>query len=263
MNEEAGLQKPHFVLVHGACHGAWCWYKIRCLMETSGYKVTCLDLKSAGIDQSNPNTILTLDEYDAPLIDFLSNLPHDEKVILVGHSAGGLSLTDAIHRFPKRIHLAIYVAANMLKHGFSSDQDFKDGDPDVSEYGEIADLEYGMGLDQPPTSIIIKEEFQKRILYQMSPKEDSVLASMLLRAGPVRAFKGARFEGGKDADSVPRVYIKTLHDQILRPVQQEAMIKRWQPCQVFELESDHSPFFSAPSLLFKLIVKAATTITCN
>lgn len=45
------------------------------------------------------------------------------------------------------------------------------GDPDVSEYGEIADLEYGMGLDEPPTSVIIKEEFQKRILYQMSPKE--------------------------------------------------------------------------------------------
>jgi hypothetical protein len=86
---------------------------------------------------------------------------------------------------------------------------------------------------------------------------------MLLRAGPVRAFKGARFEGGKDADSVPRVYIKTLHDHILRPVQQEAMIKRWQPCQVFELESDHSPFFSAPSLLFEVIVKAAATITCN
>jgi hypothetical protein len=45
------------------------------------------------------------------------------------------------------------------------------GDPDVSEYGEVADLEYGMGLDQPPTSIIIKEEFQKRLLYHMSPKE--------------------------------------------------------------------------------------------
>ena len=45
------------------------------------------------------------------------------------------------------------------------------GDPDVSEYGEIADLEYGMGLDEPPTSVIIKEEFRKRILYQMSPKE--------------------------------------------------------------------------------------------
>ncbi|KAJ6976076.1 hypothetical protein NC653_031795 [Populus alba x Populus x berolinensis] len=45
------------------------------------------------------------------------------------------------------------------------------GDPDVSEYGEVADLEYGMGIDQPPTSIIIKEEFQKRLLYHMSTRE--------------------------------------------------------------------------------------------
>jgi len=50
-------------------------------MEKSGHKVTCLDLKSAGIDQSNPNTILTFDEYNAPpLTRFLSNLPDNEKV---------------------------------------------------------------------------------------------------------------------------------------------------------------------------------------
>jgi len=39
-------------------------------MEKSGHKVTCLDLKSAGIDQSNPNTILTFDEYNAPIKDW-------------------------------------------------------------------------------------------------------------------------------------------------------------------------------------------------
>ncbi|KAL9380179.1 hypothetical protein Peur_028661 [Populus x canadensis] len=240
MDEQAGLPNLHFVLVHGVCHGAWCWYKIRCLKEKSGHKVTSLDLKSAGIDLSNPNTILTFDEYNAPLTRFLSNLPDNEKVILVGHGAGGLSLTDAIHRFAKKIRMAIYVAANMLKHG--AYQDIKDhlkglisasisvpymeqGDPDVTEYGEVADLEYGMGLDQPPTSIIIKEEFQKRLLYHMSPKEDTILPSMLLRSGPVRALKGARFEGGKDADSVPRIYIKTLHNQMLKPMKQEQMIE--------------------------------------
>ena len=159
------------------------------------------------------------------------------------------------------------------------------GDPDVSEYGEVADLEYGTGLDQPPTTIIIKELFQKRLLYHMSPGEvnfqctrtipsitglaflhfltipapwlfglsqDTILASMLLRPGPVRALKGARFEGGKDDDSVPRIYIKTLHDQMLEPMKQEQMIKRWQPCQVLVLDSDHSPFFSTPSLLLDL-----------
>ncbi|KAG6752549.1 hypothetical protein POTOM_044790 [Populus tomentosa] len=144
-------------------------------------------------------TLKVFDEYNAPLTRLLSNLPDKEQVILVGHGAGGLSLTDALHRFAKKNRMAIYVAASMLKllknklflnttvyHG--SDQDIKDhlkglisasisgpymeqGDPDVSEYGEVADLEYGMGLDQPPTSIIIKEEFQKRLLYHMSTRE--------------------------------------------------------------------------------------------
>ncbi|KAG6751412.1 hypothetical protein POTOM_045948 [Populus tomentosa] len=66
-------------------------------------------------------TLKVFDEYNAPLTRFPSNLPDYEKV---GHGAGGLSLTDAIHRFAKKIRMAIYVAASMLKHG--SDQDIKD-----------------------------------------------------------------------------------------------------------------------------------------
>lgn len=44
----------------------------------------------------------------------------------MGHSAGGLSVTLATLKFPKKIRLAVYVAATMLKHGFSSDEDIKD-----------------------------------------------------------------------------------------------------------------------------------------
>ncbi|KAJ9167357.1 hypothetical protein P3X46_022018 [Hevea brasiliensis] len=254
------LSLPHFVLIHGAGHGAWCWYKIRCLLETSGYKVTCLDLKGSGIDLCDPNTILTFHEYNKPLLDFLSNLPENHKVILVGHSAGGLSLTDAIHRFGKKIQMAIYISANMLKYGFCTPQDDEDGEPHPSEYGEINVFEYGMGIDQPPTSVIIKEEFQCEILYQMSPKEDLTLASSLLRPAPCRAFRSAQFVGGEDADSVPRVYIKTLHDRVLKLSQQEAMIRRWQPSLVFALESDHCPIFSTPSQLFSCLINAVASI---
>lgn len=49
------------------------------------------------------------------------------QVILVGHSAGGLSLTDALHKFgSKKIQLAIYVSANMLKYGINIDEDVTD-----------------------------------------------------------------------------------------------------------------------------------------
>ncbi|KAG5614738.1 hypothetical protein H5410_014562 [Solanum commersonii] len=27
--------KNHFVLVHGACHGAWCWYKVVTILRIS------------------------------------------------------------------------------------------------------------------------------------------------------------------------------------------------------------------------------------
>lgn len=48
-------------------------------------------------------------------------------MILVGHSAGGLSLSDAIHKFgKKKIKLAVFIAATMLKSGVSTLEDIHD-----------------------------------------------------------------------------------------------------------------------------------------
>ncbi|KAL2248991.1 methylesterase 17 isoform X2 [Sesamum indicum] len=257
---------PHFVLVHGIGGGAWCWYKIRCLMESSGYRVSCLDLKGAGMDPTDPNTVLSFNDYNKPLLDFLSSLHDDHQVILVGHSAGGLSLSDAIHKFgKKKIKLAVFIAATMLRSGFVTDQDIKDGVPDLSEFGELKevyDVGFGLGEDHPPTTMMINKELQRKIIYQLSPQEDSTLAAMLLRPGPSHALTTARLVESDYADNVPRIYIKTMQDNVVKPEQQEAMIKKWPPSDVYVLESDHSPFFSAPFLLFGLLVKAAVAYGC-
>ncbi|KAM6581972.1 hypothetical protein CsatB_008974 [Cannabis sativa] len=252
--------KAHFVLVHGISGGSWCWYKIRCLMENSGYKVSCIDLKSAGIDKSDADSVFTFDDYNEPLFNFMSTLPEDEQVILVGHSAGGISVTWATHKFAKKIGLAVYLAATMLKLGFCTDQDIKDGAPDLSEFGDVYDLGFGLGNDKPPTSAIIKKEFQRKISYHMSPQEDCTLASMLQRPGPILAIQSAKFTESNDVDKVPRVYIKTLQDRVVKPEQQEAMIKRWRPLDVYALDSDHCPNFSNPFLLFGLLLKAAASV---
>ncbi|KAA8543641.1 hypothetical protein F0562_021613 [Nyssa sinensis] len=232
--------KPHFVLVHGYGGGAWSWYKIRCLLEASGYEVTCLDLKGAGIDNTNSTTIHTFDAYNQPLINFFArNLRDNEKVILVGHSAGGLSVTDASHKFSNKIQVAIYVAATMLKHGFVTDQDIKDGVPHNIAGGSKSQL-------------------------HMSPQEDVVLASMLSRPVPLEALKQARFRGD-GADRVRRVYIKTKYDHTLKPEQQDAMIKKWPPApsDVFVLNTDHNPLVSDPFVLSGLLVKVSASTECN
>ncbi|CAA7032344.1 unnamed protein product [Microthlaspi erraticum] len=62
----------HFMFVHGAGHGGRCWYKLANSLRESGHKATCIDLKGAGINPTDPNTVSTLDDYDQPLYDFLS-----------------------------------------------------------------------------------------------------------------------------------------------------------------------------------------------
>lgn len=44
----------------------------------------------------------------------------------MGHSAGGLSVTEATHKFAKKIRLVVYVAATMLKLGYMTEEDVKD-----------------------------------------------------------------------------------------------------------------------------------------
>ncbi|KAL9686706.1 hypothetical protein QQ045_031099 [Rhodiola kirilowii] len=252
----------HFVLIHGICHGAWCWYKLKCLMENSGFRVTCLDLKSAGIDPTDPNDVLTFEEYNKPLINMLQELPESERVILVGHSAGGLSVTRACGMFKDKILLAIYVGATMLRNGLCTTEDIKIGVPDLSDYGEdVYDLQFGNGTDHPPTSALIKTEFRRKILYHMCSQEDSNLAALLLKPGPLQAILGAKFDQlGSPVDAVPRIFIETVQDRVITPEQQDAMIEKWPPENVYSIDSDHSPFFSAPFLLLGLLVKATASL---
>ncbi|KAG0497346.1 hypothetical protein HPP92_001839 [Vanilla planifolia] len=108
------LETKRIVLVHGEGFGAWCWYKIIPLLEDAGLHPVALDMASSGMDHTDIHGILSLADYSKPLIDYLQNLPEDEKVILVGHSCGGASISYALECCPKKISKAIYVSATMV-----------------------------------------------------------------------------------------------------------------------------------------------------
>ncbi|KAK6237588.1 hypothetical protein QUC31_003057 [Theobroma cacao] len=106
-------RKQHFVLVHGACHGAWCWYKLVSLLKTAGHQVTALDLGASGVDPRRLEESTCISDYLQPLMDFLASLPEPGKVILVGHSYAGLCISLAMERFPNKISVAVFIAAYM------------------------------------------------------------------------------------------------------------------------------------------------------
>ncbi|XP_074274484.1 methylesterase 17-like [Silene latifolia] len=249
MSTSSTTSGSHFILVHGAAHGAWCWYRIRCLLECTGHKVTCPDLRGSGIDTTDPTTITTFDEYNQPLDDILSALPEDEKVILVGHSAGGVSLTAAIHNYPHKLLAAVFVGAAMYRNGFDI--------PQSVETNMMADL------SNYEDKSLIQGEGQAETLYQLSPLEDRALAAMLIRPFPSKAIRSARFPAGKETDKVTRVYIRTLHDRYYSQEAQDDMIQKWPPSDVYEIDSDHFAMFSNPYEFFGLLLKVANKFGCN
>ncbi|KAL2903910.1 Methylesterase 1 [Bienertia sinuspersici] len=111
--EDKCFSKKHFVLVHGGCHGAWCWFKLKPLMESIGYRVTVLDMAASGINLTKINEIRTAAEYSEPLIQLMASLPDDEKVVIVGHSLGGLNIALAMEMFPHKIAVAVFLTAFM------------------------------------------------------------------------------------------------------------------------------------------------------
>jgi len=119
------------------------------------------------------------------------------------------------------------------------------------------ELTFGAAADDPSTTVALRLEFQRDRLSQQSPEEESVLASMLMRPWPAAAISTASFEGDDERlNRVKRIFIKAERDHMLNPEQQDSMIKKWPPSEVLVIDTDHSPFFSAPEQLFNLIAKS-------
>eukprot|EP00262_Sarcandra_glabra_P011728 TRINITY_DN287_c0_g1_i4.p1 TRINITY_DN287_c0_g1~~TRINITY_DN287_c0_g1_i4.p1 ORF type:complete len:211 (+),score=17.68 TRINITY_DN287_c0_g1_i4:523-1155(+) len=109
-------EKKHFVLVHGAGHGAWCWYKLATQLNSAGHRVTALDLAASGINTKQLSELKNVFDYHKPLMEMMESLPSDEKVVLVGHSFGGVGLSLAMETFPQKIEVAVFVTASMLSY---------------------------------------------------------------------------------------------------------------------------------------------------
>ncbi|URE31767.1 carboxylesterase, partial [Musa troglodytarum] len=109
--EESG--KKHFVLVHGICQGAWCWYKLVTLLRSAGHRVTAVDLGAAGVDPQRLDELRSMDDYARPLFHAIASLPPHQKPVLVGHSFGGASVSLAMEKFPDKISVAVFVTAVM------------------------------------------------------------------------------------------------------------------------------------------------------
>ncbi|XP_027337685.1 salicylic acid-binding protein 2-like [Abrus precatorius] len=256
------VKGKHIVLVHGAGHGAWCWYNVVTMLKSSGHNVTTLDMAASGINPEQVQEIRSISQYYEPLMTFMKSLPPKEKVILVGHSLGGISTSVAMEKFPEKISVAIFVTAFVISETLNTtvvNQEL------VKRAGSFLDAQtfFSDGPNKPPTSLLFGPKLLASKLYQLSPSQDLTLALSLVR--PQSFFNDDEALSKETAVTkqrngmVPKVYIISKRDKFIREDSQMWIIERSGPYAEVKVikDSDHMVMFSQPKKLSSHILKIA------
>ena len=227
-----------YVLVHGAWHGGWCWDKVIPLLEKEGHRVEVYDLPGHGKDNT-PISEVTLQAYADSVCKILD--AQSEPVFLVGHSMGGVVITQAAEYRPEKIKTLVYLAAYMLQNG-ESIAPVTQGDTGsflVSNIIFADDMSY----------VTVRDEAVKESFYGDCSDEDVVWAASMLVRQALAPFTTPVDTSEEHFGRIPRVYIECLRDRTISPSLQKEMYTAL-PCErVISLDTSHSSFLSEPAKL--------------
>jgi len=224
-----------FVLVHGAFCGAWIWGPLIERLQKAGHSAQAFDLPGLGDDRTPVNAV-TLDACAARLCAVLASRPGP--AILVGHSMGGIVVTQGAARCPQGVAALVYVAAFMPKDGQSL--------LDLTKLPEGAgdQVQANVVIEGEPPVAVMSAEASPRALYEFCADDVAAWAIKRQRPQPVATFATPVSIPPGALDGIKRYYVLCTRDRAIAPALQRRMIAE-NPCaDVVELSTDHTPQLS-------------------
>jgi pimeloyl-ACP methyl ester carboxylesterase len=238
--------RAHFVLVHGAWYGAWCWYKIFARLQHLGHNVTVVDLPAHGVDLT-PVPQATLDSYAQRVISVLPVT--DDPVILVGHSMGGIVISTVAEAQPRAIDKLVYLSAFLLTDAQTLFA-VASVDPDAIAPKII--------IPDPANGVLNLQRDRVAEAFLGHTSDSNIeLATALYRPDPIAPFVTPVRVTPENFGSVRRFYISCLDDKAVSVASQRQMIAASPVEAVFKINTDHSAFLSTPDLLTERLIEVA------
>jgi pimeloyl-ACP methyl ester carboxylesterase len=241
-----------FIMVHGAFAGAWIWGPVIERLKSTGHSAEAFDLPGMGDDRT-PVSECTLDANAERLCDIL--MSRSEAAIVVGHSMGGVIVTQAAARCPQRIAALMFVAAFMPKHGQSL--------LDLTKLPEGAgdQVQANIVIEGEPPVAVMPASASGGALYGCCAEEVSAWAIAKQRPQPVASFATPVSIPPGALDGIKRYCVLCTLDRAMMPALLRRMIAE-NPCEeVVEFDTDHTPQLSVPEELAATLDRFATHST--
>lgn len=234
-----------FVMIHGAWHGGWCFDALRSLLEAKGHKMIAPDLPGMGGDEATLAAV-TLEDW----AEFTAAICWEAEtpVILCGHSRGGIVISEAAERAPASIAALVYICAMLIPSG-QSRADMRTANQSNPEFDAIrSSVSFGSVIDASGAAAVFA---------QLSPPDLSTAAIARLVTEPEAPTNTPLQLSEARYGAVPRHYIECLYDRAITIADQRRM-QAILPCvSVITLDTDHSPFLSAPNELANALISIA------
>jgi len=234
-----------FILVHGSFHGAWCWDRVLPLIETGGHRAIAVDLPGHGSDRT-PVAGRTLSAYVDRVTAVID--AQTEPVVLVGHSMGGVVITQAAENRSKNVEALIYVCAFLPRSGESLIALARTD----TQSRLLPNLVFDAGLHS------VRSEAASEVFYHDCPQTEAARASGLLVSEPVAVVETPVHVTEERYGRIPRTYIECTEDRALGLGLQRRMHAAM-PCTVLSLPTGHSPFFAAPERLVEHLIASQSS----
>lgn len=226
-----------FCLVHGHWHGAWCWQRLIGELESRGHQAVAMDLPCETLDAGcarNAEVVAA------------SLAGRGDDVLLVGHSAGGLTIPIVAGTVPVR--RLVFIAALLPDVGSSLAQQFA-GDPGIID-PEFAFIDDGDGLCS------IDAKLAPGFFYNDCTEDDAAWATARLRRQTMTTItETSPLTSWPDT---PRTYIVTGRDRVIAPAWQRRAARERLGAELIDFpDSGHSPFLSRPAELAAVLSDVA------
>lgn len=240
----------HFLLVHGAFHSASSWGLLIPELEALGHTVEAIDLPSHGRD-TTPKATVNLDTYVSAVLEWLR--ASAEPAVLVGHSLGGMVITQAAETFLDEggtVRQLVYIAAIVPRNGQTS------ADVAGQPEGEGDLVRAHMQVTGKPPIATFPPEYAVEAFYHQCEASVAKQAIGQLEPQPVMTFLTP--VSITDDRKIDRRYILTTDDRAVPTRLQRKMTSDTHFTEVVELHSDHSPMLSHARELALILDRLAT-----
>jgi pimeloyl-ACP methyl ester carboxylesterase len=233
----------HFVLLHGAWHGGWCWEGVIGELKKAGHTAEAPTMP--GHHPWDDRSKIRFEDYVDEIVEVLKK--QEAPVVLVGHSSAGFLLQSAAPKAAEKISHLVFLNAFIL--------------PDGKAQFDLVPPEASQGMTaaakaSPDNSVPVMEEFVRNMLMAGEPKEKQDALVKRLVPQPLALFTTPVQTKEFGRLTIPKTVVFCKADASLPPGAYLGMAQGLGKHEVVEIDGSHEALFTAPSVVAQGLLKA-------